>query len=140
MASILAGRMSALRLASPASTSAPSSSYSSSSRTPSVVVRASAPAAPAQLATAAFNGTAAPSVAPLSLQVAEADTANAVVHRYVVLLNQNARAVRTEKEKSCRRSVFRPPSPFQIPTKELCLGDWASSFSRLCRDPKLVSA
>lgn len=90
MASILAGRMSALRLA-PASTSSPSSPSSSSSTT---AARASAPAAPAQLATAPFNGAAAPSVSPLSLQVAEPDTASAVVHRYVVLLNQNARAVR----------------------------------------------
>ena len=111
--------MSALRLASPASTSAPSSLSSS----PSVVARASAPAAPAQLATAPFNGAAAPSVAPLSLQVAEADTASAVVHRYVVLLNQNARAVRLkfyERGENCRRRFVRS-STWQIPTRTLRL-------------------
>jgi len=51
-------------------------------------------APPASLDVKSFkDGSSAGGTATLALSVAEADTAGAVVHRYIVLLRQNARAV-----------------------------------------------
>jgi hypothetical protein len=65
-------------------------------RAPAVVPVAAAVAAPpASLDVKSFkDGSAAGGPATLALSVAESDTAGAVVHRYVVMLRQNARAVR----------------------------------------------
>ena len=56
--------------------------------------------ATATLDTLAFDGGAKSGTADLTLRVADAGVANSVVHRYVVLLNQNARAVSVWKRES----------------------------------------
>ncbi|KAI3424856.1 hypothetical protein D9Q98_008240 [Chlorella vulgaris] len=65
-------------------------SIRSSSARPSFVVRASSVAAPVQLDVKKLDGSAVGS-ASLSLKVADADTANGLVHRYLVMVRQNAR-------------------------------------------------
>ena len=58
-------------------------------------VAAAVAAPPASLDVKSFkDGSSAGSAATLALAVAEEGTAGAVVHRYVVMLRQNARAVR----------------------------------------------
>lgn len=63
------------------------------SRRGAVVVRASAVAAPAKVPVKAADGSD-KGTAELALKVAGDATANAVVHRYSVLVLQNARRVR----------------------------------------------
>lgn len=78
------------------------------SRRPAVVVAATAVAAPATLPFKAVDGSS-KGTQQLSLKVAE-DTAKGLVHRYMVLVQQNARQVREEAsgcgQKESRESVW----------------------------------
>jgi len=74
-------------------------------------------APPASLDVKSFkDGSSAGAPATLSLAVAEEDTAGAVVHRYVVMLRQNARAVSFVwlSEKMCWRSPPSLTAPFAL--------------------------
>jgi hypothetical protein len=105
-------------------------SIRSSSARPSFVVRASSVAAPVQLDVKKLDGSAAGS-ASLSLKVADADTANGLVHRYLVMVRQNARQVRPSTMPACAGC----PLPTSTPSiahpglltrrKPQCVAGWA---------------
>lgn len=65
----------------------------SSSARPAFMVRAATMAAPVELDVKKLDGSSAGN-ASIALRVAESDTANGLVHRYLVTVRQNARQVR----------------------------------------------
>ena len=61
---------------------------------PSLMVSAATVAAPVALPVKKLDGSDVGSSASISLRVADEDTANGLVHRYLVMVRQNARQVR----------------------------------------------